>query len=139
MILKSIDEQSWLEFEFKEAEMEMYPSFSLAISVQNEGFSGINPEIWLELDYFKNFLTDLYGLDRERTGNAILESITAGEFQLKIQSACPEGPLELQYKLSRNSYCPKRRNVSICGGFELDFKDLSEAVAGFDELISRLG
>lgn len=139
MKIESADKQSWITIEYVESETEHYPSLGVSIAVQNDGFSGCNPEVWFELDYFKQFLNELKNLAQKRSGNALIESMTAEEFKLKVQSTDINGLLMLQYKLSKNIYRPKRMNLSICGSFELDASDFPERVKEFEKLISGLG
>jgi hypothetical protein len=133
--IESVDKQSWLTIEYVESETGHYPGLGVSIAVQNDGFSGCNPEVWFELDFFKRFLDELRIVAQKKSGNALVESMTAEEFKLKIQSTDINGPLMLQYKLSKNIYHPKRVNISICGSFELDAGDFPERVKEFEKLI----
>lgn len=138
MKIESADKQSWITIEYVELETEHYPSLGVSIAVQNDGFSGCNPEVWFELDFFTSFLVELKILAQKKSGNALIESMIAEEFKLKIQRTDISGPLMLQYKLSKNIYRPKRMNLSICGGFELDPCCFTEIVKGFEQLISKI-
>ena len=143
MRIESEDKKSFLLLDFLELEKERYPSLSISVKIENEGFSGCNKNIWLESGSLKNFLKELKSLDKKRNGFASIESMDPEEFKLKIESIDRSGHLILKYSLLKysflkNSYYPNYIERTVSGGFELDTSCFSEIIKVFENLNCKL-
>jgi len=57
----------------------------LTIRVASAGFAGRN-NVWVQADSLRSFCRALIALERDRRGEAIMESISPGELNLRIRS-----------------------------------------------------
>jgi hypothetical protein len=96
------DATSFVELRFLEHGAEATPSegdVCLSVSARSETFSGEYDQVWIEKDDWRSFLGSLRRLERERTGQASLASMSPDEFaiHLKIVDRAGPGPLSNEY------------------------------------------
>lgn len=137
MLIVSEDKKSYINIDFEEDELEHLPSVRVSVSIRNAEFSGCNNRVWLELDIFKAFISELEVIDMNRKGSAALGSMSPDDFSLKIETYGLTGHLTLRYKLSKSMYCPEHTCLSITGGFELDTSNFSNLVKEFKRFLQK--
>src|SRR5581483_1570932 len=76
-------------------------NFGISIMVRDNGFSGFNSGAAINFTHYRQFLSDLKVCDIQRTGKAILTSLTPVEFEITIENYDLSGHFTLQYKLLR--------------------------------------
>ena len=133
MRIDSINKESYITIDYVDCEIKRYPSVCVSITVNNEGFAGVNKDVWFELDLFKQFTDALHELDCKRKGSASIESMSQEEFFLSVETYDLSGHLMLKYKISKHGYCPNVTR-SLSGGFELDTSFFVKIVNDFIKL-----
>jgi hypothetical protein len=63
-------------------------------------------EAWIDRDVWKRFLTELATLDRRRTGEAVLDSISPGELRLRIHALDRAGHMGVDGQMSHRYAIP---------------------------------
>ena len=107
----------------------------LNVTICSSGFRG-SGSTWVDSTRLAAFLDELRVLDRQRRGVAELESISPGEFQLRIQSVDRKGHLAVGGRLVQRVHGgdagPHQHLVEF--GFEFDPSILPHVLAGFKEI-----
>jgi hypothetical protein len=101
----------------------------LKIRALSEGFAGHN-DLWVLADAFRSFCQSLVALERDRRGEAILESISPEELRLVVRSVDSRGHMAVEgvtgYEVQRENSRPWH---SVAFGFEFDPSQLVRAVS----------
>jgi hypothetical protein len=107
------------------------PSFGDArvrISVSSNEFSGENA-LWVSAIAFKEFCSNLIALEKNRFGEAALESISKDELQLKIFSVDSLGHMGIKGFIGHNIFSENTTfHHCVKFGFEFDPSQLIMAV-----------
>jgi hypothetical protein len=110
----------------------------LAVRVCSEGFSG-ESTTWVEAAGLTGFLEQLRALEQRRQGSAQIESMSPGEFQLRIWSVNRLGHVAVGGRLHRQVHGhetgPYQHLLEF--GFELDRSLMPSVVSAFQELAQR--
>jgi hypothetical protein len=105
-----------------------YGDARLMISVSSNKFSGENA-FWVSARAFKEFCANLIALEKNRLGEATLESISKDELELKIFSVDSLGHIGIKGLIGHNIFS---ENISfhhcVKFGFEFDPSQLITAV-----------
>ena len=101
----------------------------LTIQVQSAGFVGHN-DLWVSAESIQAFCSALVRLERERRGEAVIESTVEGELLLKVASVSRSGQMAVS---GITGYEVQRSNTlqwhAVHFGFEFDPSQLVKAVA----------
>jgi hypothetical protein len=119
---------NFLELEVSLEEDNTLPSYGdayITISVHSNGFSGKN-DLWVGAEEFQEFCTSLVKLEKERKGEATLNSISPGKLSLKIYSVDSLGHLAIS---GTTGYEVANIQHSLTFGFEFEPSQLVKAVA----------
>jgi hypothetical protein len=73
----------------------------LGVSVRSGTFAGSYDQVWIDRDKWSSFVAGMQRLERERTGQASLMSMSPGEFELHLQVIDRAGHLVAHGCLSR--------------------------------------
>jgi hypothetical protein len=100
----------------------------------NGDFRGVHPRAWVAASALLKFIEDLEELDRTRSGEATLQSMSPGEFDLTIRTADALGHLLVTASVAHARYVgskPIRIRDSAAISFELDSSLLGDTVSSF--------
>jgi len=104
-----------------ESVKEHYPSYNLQILIGTENIqTNFNNFIWVSQTDIDNFLADLENLDKNRKGQAILESMSPGEMQLIFQSIDDLGHLSVLCYFKKEDTIFKDYSYEIKVEFQID-------------------
>jgi hypothetical protein len=123
-------------------DMSDYVESSLAVHVEvaANGFSGQACEVWFWLAELRGFVDALERLERDRSGEAILTSMSPNEFILTIRVADRAGHVVLRATLQWPVYgvLPQGGSVDhrVELGFALDPTMLPRVLRDFQELLA---
>jgi hypothetical protein len=131
-MLRFDDHEDYLEIDLLSQETASLPcrgDSHLAVRVASAGFAG-QSHPWVSGAALRSFCTALVALERNRRGEAAIESISAGELALRIRSADACGHMAIE----GSTGCHVHRDHShpwqaVHFGFEFDPSQLAKAVA----------
>jgi hypothetical protein len=98
----------------------------LTVMVQSQGFVGDGCH-WVEAPHLRRFVEQLRELDSRRNGSAEIESISPGEFQLRILAKDLAGHVAAAGRVSRS-------NQALEFSFEFSASHLPRIVAAFSAM-----
>jgi len=114
----------------------MFPSLHLSVEVSDEGFAGLNGEVWVDNENLKKFVADLQNCERTRNGAARLVSLIPDDLELSVEKLDGWGHFVLRYKISKVSRSPiGLLATSVGGAFNLDSGLLGQIVSEFADLL----
>ncbi len=101
----------------------------LTIRVSSAGFAGHN-DLWVPAAVLRSFCQSLIALERDRHGEAVLESISPNELRIVIRSVDSRGHMLVEgatgYEVQRENSRPWH---SVAFGFEFDPSQLVRVVS----------
>lgn len=101
----------------------------LTMRVSSAGFAGQN-DLWVLAAVLRSFCQSLVALERDRCGEAVLESISPGELRIVVRAVDSRGHMALEgstgYEVQREN---SRHWHSVAFGFEFDPAQLVRAVS----------
>jgi hypothetical protein len=105
------------------------------ISVSAGGFSGTYENVWFEKREYDEFVTRLHQLEKTRSGEAVLTSVSPDEFKLRFMLADSLGHIVAEGELKRRHYEGTSLRTN-CVSFELDIDPttLMDIAKQFSEL-----
>ncbi len=125
------DQDNFVELDLVQEEGATLPSRGdayVTLRVSSAGFSGHN-DLWVFSQSLSSFCLSLVSLERDRRGEAVLESISPGELSLRIRSVDRAGHMAIEGK---TGYPVQREHGliehSVQFGFEFDPSQLLKAV-----------
>lgn len=105
----------------------------LAVSIRSQTFRGSHDRVWVDPEELQHFATALRRLEAERTGEAVLESLSPEEFRLAFRPASPAGRIAAEAVLTRHQYGNFRRHANTVGcDFEIPGEDLRPLIESFE-------
>lgn len=108
----------------KDDSLPSYGDAHITIAVHSNGFSGRN-DVWVMAEEFRKFCISLVRLEKNRKGEAALNSISPGELDLKIYSKDCLGHLAV----SVTTGCSVANiHHSVTFGFEFEPAQLVKAI-----------
>ena len=130
-MLRFQEHEDFVEIRLVSQEPDNLPSRGdayLSIQVSSAGFTGHN-DLWVVAAALHCFCEDLLALERERRGQAMLESISPGELGLRIRSIDSLGHMAAEgftgHGVQRQLFRPWH---AVHFGFEFDPSQLVNAV-----------
>ncbi len=131
-MLRFENHQDFVEIDLANQETADLPSKGdayRAIRVSAAGFTGHN-DLWVLASAFRSFCRALIILERERRGEAVLESISPDELRLVVRSVDSRGHMLVEgstgYEVHRENSRPWH---SVDFGFEFDPSQLLKAAS----------
>lgn len=104
-----------------ESVKENYPSYQVQIEIDTENIKAtFNNYIWLSEVDIRKFLIDLDALDKSRTGQAVLESMSPGEMKLMFQAIDRLGHLSVMLYCNKEDRVDKDYSHAIKVEFQID-------------------
>lgn len=137
MRINSNDNQGYIII--KVGEIGIDESICFIVDATYSGFSGKHSRIWIEENQFKDFLTDLEQLEKNRNGSASIQSISPDEFHLMLYSLDSLGHIGLTLSLKKATYISSRtvyQKTEI--SFEIDASCFIQIVENFNDIIIQL-
>ena len=130
-MLRFENQQDFLELGFAEQETADLPSKGdayLTVRVSADGFSGHN-DLWVLAPALRSFCQGLVALERDRRGEAVLESVLPEELRIVVRSVDSCGHMLVEgstgYQVQREHSRPWH---AVAFGFEFDPSQLVRAV-----------
>lgn len=130
-MLRFENQQDFLELGLADQEAADLPSKGdayLTVRVSADGFSGHN-DLWVLAPALRSFCHDLVALERDRRGQAVLESVLPEELRIVVRSVDSCGHMLVEgstgYPVQREHSRPWH---SVAFGFEFDPSQLARAV-----------
>ncbi|WP_057634084.1 WapI family immunity protein [Stenotrophomonas humi] len=106
------------------------------VSVTLGAFCGTYDYVWLEQAALAEFVERLTSLERSRSGEALLQSLSPDEFSFKLRSRDNSGHFVAEVSLQRYQYSgPIYWPTNVSGGFELEPTELPKIVSQFRALV----
>lgn len=125
-----------IEFLKTESVKEHYPSYQIQIRVETENIqANFGNYIWLSAVDIEKFLTEIEALDKYRTGQAVLESMSPGELKLIFQTIDSQGHLSVTLHFKKEDRINKDYSYEIKVEFQIDPTSLATVRKEFFELI----
>ncbi len=131
-MLRFENQQDFVEIDLAGQEPADLPSQGdayLTIRVSAAGFAGHN-DLWIRAPALRSFCQALIVLERDRWGEAVLESISPDELRLVVRSVDSRGHMLVEgstgYEVQRENSRPWH---SVDFGFEFDPSQLSRAAS----------
>jgi hypothetical protein len=113
---------------------------TLAVEIESRGFRGAYAKVGVFASAMQRFLDELERLEAQRSGSALLSSMSPGEFQLRIEIADRAGHVLLTAQLRRLVYIRDQMAALAAEvAFALDPSALPNVVADLHEFCSMLG
>lgn len=136
MDIRSLDNAWALTLSVTDTETEHLPSVGISIALDGE-FSAKNPDAWYEYDAIIGFVAALRRVEKSRTGNASLDSMSPGECSIRIECVGGEGSILLHINMYRITYFSDaaghaKNTVSVT--FEVNREFLHRIISDFSEL-----
>jgi hypothetical protein len=104
-----------------ESVKEHYPSYHIQIGIETENIqTNLRNYIWLGETDIEKFLVDLETLDKDRAGQAVLESMTPGELELTFQAIDNLGHLSVMCHYKKEDRIAKDYSYEIKVEFQID-------------------
>ncbi len=101
----------------------------LTVRVSSSGFRGQN-ELWVLAAALRSFCQSLVALERDRRGEAVLESVSPDELRIVVRSVDSRGHMAVEgytgYAVQREGFRPWH---SVRFGFEFDPSQLVRALS----------
>lgn len=127
-----------IEFIKLESAREHYPSHRVQILVETENItSSFNNYTWLSEADIDQFLIELANLDKCRNGQAVLGSMTPGEFQLTFQAIDLPGHLSVTLHFIKEDRIEKDYSYELKVEFQIDPTCLSTVRNDFFAFINN--
>lgn len=121
MILHSEDGKAKFEFVPCGAELVAYPSLCFSARATTPDVSGGHGELWFELEAVEQFIRGIVALDRSRSGNVMLESMSPGEFSFEVAVLNSRGHLGARFSFSGVRHSESSSFAySLTAGFQID-------------------
>ena len=92
----------------------------LRVRVEAEDFAGLSDQVWIEKAVLDQFVEEVRELERTRNGEATLESMSPGEFVLRLRSVDRAGHLAVNGQLKRVTYGVEVHEQRLHFGFDVD-------------------
>ena len=131
-MLRFENQQDFLELDLAESETADLPSKGdayLTVRVSADGFSGHN-DLWVLAPALRSFCKGLVALERDRRGEAVLESVLPEELRILVRSVDSCGHMLVEgstgYQVQRENSRPWH---SVAFGFEFDPSQLVRAMS----------
>jgi hypothetical protein len=109
---------------------------SLNVVVSAKGFTGRNDAAWVAGSDWNSFIEALRKLDRTRSGQAVISSMSPNDFQLSIFASGPAGHMFAQGWVGRGYYSVRslllENHVSF--GIEIDPSTLPDLIQQLETL-----
>jgi hypothetical protein len=110
-----------IEFIILESVKEHYPTHKIKIVVETENIqTNFNNYIWLSEADMEQFLVELEALDKNRTGQAILESMSPGELKLTFRAIDSLGHLSAALQYKKEDVIDKDYSYELMVEFQID-------------------
>jgi len=110
-----------IEFFKTESEKGHYPSHQVQIHVKTENIqTNFKNHIWLSDADIKKLLLEIEDLDKYRTGQAVLESMSPGELKLIFQPIDSLGHLSVTLHFKKEDRINKDYSYEINVEFQID-------------------
>lgn len=136
MKIESIDRNSFIDIQYVESEMIRDPSVVFSVVIQDKGFSGQNPNVWIRVSCLQQFIEELNEIENKRKGAARITGLSPNEFSLSIESINSRGYFMAAYQLERTLYLENTYQKMYVGGrFDYNISDTNEVVKFFSKLI----
>lgn len=105
----------------------------LSVFVRTPSFRGTYGEVWVDQERLDAFLADLRRLEAERSGEAVLESWSPGEFHLAFRAVDGAGHIGAEVTLTRHELGSHRRHANRVGwDLEVPAEDLLRLIDDFE-------
>jgi len=131
-MLRFENQQDCLEIDLAEQESAVLPSKGdayVTVRVSSDGFSGHN-DLWVLAPALRSFCQSLAALERDRRGQAVLESVLSEEFHMVVRSVDSCGHMLVE---GSTGYQVQREHShtwhSVAFGFEFDPSQLVRALS----------
>jgi hypothetical protein len=135
----SDDRNRFVDLQLNEYVESHYPSVCLEVTVSCGAFAGANSQIWVGTENINRFLVGCRQLERTRKGVAVLESMSPGEFELRIEPVDSLGHFRLCFVVGRDEISAQSANRQrLTGSFDLDSEFLGSLDEGFRVFFSRI-
>lgn len=135
-----VDEDNWVLLAPFETSDSIEPSLAVRVELSGNGFTGRAREVWFWLAKLRTFVDALERLERDRSGEAILTSMSPNEFTLSIRIADRAGHVVLGATLQWPVYgvLPQGGPFDHCVllGFAIDPTMLPGILRDFQELLA---
>lgn len=110
-----------IEFIKIESVKGQYPSHHIQIHIETENIrANFNNYIWIAEADIEKFLLDLETLDKNRSGQAVLESMSPGELQLTFQAIDNLGHLSVRCNYKKKDEMNKDYSYDLEVEFQID-------------------
>jgi hypothetical protein len=124
-----------IELNISDSETVNYPSFRLKINLLTEELNAeFNRPIWIALTDLDSFTQKLTELEKTRTGDEKLESMSPNEFYLRFRNIDNLGHLSVELKIEKGSIYQKDYSDFIKVEFEFNPTTLPKIINELTEL-----
>lgn len=123
-----------IELNISDFETVNYPSYHLKINLSTEELNAeFNRPIWISLTDLESFIQKLTELDKTRTGDIKLESMSPDEFYLRFRNIDNLGHLSVELKIQKESPYQKDSDL-VKMKFEFDPTNFPKIINELTEL-----
>lgn len=124
-----------IELNISDSETVNYPSYRLEINLLTEELNAkFNRPIWIALTDLEAFTQKLTLMDKTRTGDEKLKSMSPNEFYLRFRNIDNLGHISVELKIEKNSAYQKDYSDYIRVEFEIDPTTFSKIINELAEL-----
>ena len=139
MKILSDDHARFIELQLAELCGLPYPSVRLEVTVSCGDFAGANPKVWVAAKDLQRFLAAFREIERSRKGEALLESMSPGILELRIEPTDSVGHFQLRFTLGRDEVSAwATHSQRLIGSFDLDAGCLGQFVGELQAFFSAL-
>ena len=135
--IRSLDGEGLVTLQCTEVMRLPYPSLALGVELLQRGFSGSQPEVWVDELSLAAFIGQLEILDRTRSGDAVLSAMSPDEFGLRVRATDSAGHLTVRTSVARLRYMgstPVWVSDTATIHFEIEPSELGRLLTEFREL-----
>ncbi|AXP82936.1 hypothetical protein CJ739_3877 [Mariniflexile rhizosphaerae] len=123
-----------IELNISDFETVNYPSYRLKINLSTEELNAeFNRPIWISLTDLESFIQKLTELDKTRTGDIKMESMSPDEFYLRFRNIDNLGHLSVELKIQKESPYQKDSDL-VKMEFEFDPTNFPKIINELTEL-----
>jgi hypothetical protein len=124
-----------IELNISDSETVYYPSYRLKINLLTEELNAkFNRPIWIALNDLEAFIQKLTLMDKTRTGDEKLKSMSPNEFYLRFRNIDNLGHLSVELKIEKSNTYQKDYSDYIRVEFEIDPITFSKIINELAEL-----
>lgn len=119
----SEDSQASVRLVWLEVVNDPSPSVAFGVEAHKSDFRGANPEVWVASSTLSTFVEQLERIERSRSGEAVLRTMSPEELELKVAPLDSVGHLKLTASLGWTRLLgdrPVRVTDRVVISFELD-------------------